>query len=63
MTWKTSVGPHEEMLWRRASCMAGSPCEEESKDGTVIQIYVTEADFSPAADVVLVESDGAKSRD
>ena len=56
---ETSVGRMKDAL-AQGFCMAGSPCEEERKMGPLSD-HVTEQ-ILPAADVVLVESDGAKHR-
>ena len=54
---ETSVGRMKDAL-AQGFCMAGSPCEEERKMGPLSD-HVTEQ-ILPAADVVLVEADGAK---
>ena len=56
---ETSVGRMKDAL-AQGFCMAGSPCEEERKMGPLSD-HVTEQ-ILPAADVVLVEADGAKHR-
>lgn len=56
---ETSVGRMKDALVQ-GFCMAGSPCEEERKMGPLSD-HVTEQ-ILPAADVVLVEADGAKHR-